>query len=162
MALPQPDIELLRRAQKGDHAAFREIMDVYQGPVFNYVLRMLAGDRALAEDMCQEVFLRVYRTRDYQPTAKFRSWLFRIATNLAISVASVLLVNTAPLFTLAFSRLVLGETEHGEAVELNRRAAESEGLRSLRESALMKVFAGVSTLHEINRVTFVEEVSAGG
>src|ERR1700716_900643 len=43
-----------------------------------------------------------------------------------------------------------------------RRAAEAEGLRSLRESALMKVFAGVSTLHEINRVTFVEEVSAGG
>ncbi len=42
-----------------------------------------------------------------------------------------------------------------------RRAAEAEGLTSLRESALMKVFAGVSTLHEINRVTFVEEVSAG-
>ena len=43
-----------------------------------------------------------------------------------------------------------------------RRAAEAEGLTSLRESALKKVFAGVSTLHEINRVTFVEEVSAGG
>ena len=41
-----------------------------------------------------------------------------------------------------------------------RRAAEAEGLRSLRESALQKVFAGISTLHEINRVTFVEEVSA--
>jgi type IV pilus assembly protein PilB len=43
-----------------------------------------------------------------------------------------------------------------------RRAAEAEGLKSLRESALRKVFAGVSTLHEINRVTFVEEISAGG
>jgi type IV pilus assembly protein PilB len=42
-----------------------------------------------------------------------------------------------------------------------RRAAEAEGLTSLRESALRKVFAGVSTLHEINRVTFVEEVNAG-
>ena len=40
-----------------------------------------------------------------------------------------------------------------------RRAAEAEGLKSLRESALQKVFAGVSTLHEINRVTFVEEVT---
>ena len=39
-----------------------------------------------------------------------------------------------------------------------RRAAEKEGLSSLRESALRKVFAGVSTLHEINRVTFVEEI----
>ena len=43
-----------------------------------------------------------------------------------------------------------------------RRAAEAEGLTSLRESALRKVFAGVSTLHEINRVTFVEEVSSRG
>ena len=42
-----------------------------------------------------------------------------------------------------------------------RRAAEAEGLTSLRESALQKVFNGVSTLHEINRVTFVEELSAG-
>jgi type IV pilus assembly protein PilB len=42
-----------------------------------------------------------------------------------------------------------------------RRAAEAEGLRSLRESALKKVFAGISTLHEINRVTFVHEISAG-
>jgi type IV pilus assembly protein PilB len=41
-----------------------------------------------------------------------------------------------------------------------RRAAEAEGLTSLRESALQKVFTGVSTLHEINRVTFVEELSA--
>jgi type IV pilus assembly protein PilB len=41
-----------------------------------------------------------------------------------------------------------------------RRAAEAEGLKSLRESALHKVFSGVSTLHEINRVTFVEELDA--
>ena len=43
-----------------------------------------------------------------------------------------------------------------------RRAAEAEGLKSLRESALQKVFSGVSTLHEINRVTFVEEVKMSG
>jgi type II secretory ATPase GspE/PulE/Tfp pilus assembly ATPase PilB-like protein len=43
-----------------------------------------------------------------------------------------------------------------------RRAAEAEGLTSLRESALKKVFAGTSTLHEINRVTFVEEINLGG
>src|SRR5204862_7132923 len=43
-----------------------------------------------------------------------------------------------------------------------RRAAEAEGLTSLRESALKKVFAGVSTLHEINRGTFVEEINVNG
>jgi RNA polymerase sigma-70 factor (ECF subfamily) len=82
MPLPQPDIELLRRAQKGDHPAFCEIMDAYQGPVFNYVLRMLAGDRALAEDMCQEVFLRVYQgLPGFNLRCRFTTWLFQVAKN---------------------------------------------------------------------------------
>jgi len=82
MALPQPDIELLRRAQKGDHPAFCEIMEAYQGPVFNYVLRMLAGDRALAEDMCQEVFLRVYQgLPGFNLRCRFTTWLFQVAKN---------------------------------------------------------------------------------
>src|SRR3978361_547299 len=80
MALPQPDIELLRRAQKGDHAAFCEIMDAYEGPVFNYVLRMLAGDRALAEDLSQEVFLRVYQgLPGFNLRCRFTTWLFQVA-----------------------------------------------------------------------------------
>src|SRR4051794_11966421 len=80
MALPQPDIELLRRAQKGDHEAFCEIMDAYQGPVFNYVLRMLAGDRALAEDLTQEVFLRVYQgLAGFNLRCRFTTWLFQVA-----------------------------------------------------------------------------------
>ena len=69
------------------------------------------------------------------------------------------------------TRLSIGGVDWGTLIEREmiverrpgsevRRAAESEGLTSLRESALRKVFAGVSTLHEINRVTFVEEVSA--
>jgi RNA polymerase sigma-70 factor (ECF subfamily) len=45
----------------------------------------LVRDVSIAEELSQEVFLRVYRTRDYQPTAKFRTWLFRIATNLALN-----------------------------------------------------------------------------
>src|SRR5450432_2322675 len=82
MALPQPDIALLQRAQKGDHPAFCEIMDVYQGPVFNYVLRMLAGDRALAEDMCQEVFLRVCQgLPGFNLRCRFTTWLFQVAKN---------------------------------------------------------------------------------
>jgi RNA polymerase sigma-70 factor (ECF subfamily) len=52
--------------------------------VISHVYR-LVRDVAIAEELSQEVFLRVYRTRDYRPTAKFRSWLFRIATNLALN-----------------------------------------------------------------------------
>ena len=51
---------MLRKAQRGDEHAFRTILDAYQTPVFNYVLRMV-GDRALAEDLTQEIFLRIYQ-----------------------------------------------------------------------------------------------------
>lgn len=70
--------------QAGDRESFAQIVDEYRRPVINYVYR-LVRDVAIAEELSQEVFLRVYRTRDYPPTAKFRSWLYRIATNLALN-----------------------------------------------------------------------------
>jgi RNA polymerase sigma-70 factor (ECF subfamily) len=60
LALPQPDFGVLRKAQRGDERAFNIIVRTYETPVYNYVLR-LVGDRALAEDLTQEVFLRVYQ-----------------------------------------------------------------------------------------------------
>ena len=58
--LPQPDLGVLRKAQRGDERAFSLILRAYETPVFNYVLR-LVGDRSLAEDLTQEVFLRVFQ-----------------------------------------------------------------------------------------------------
>ena len=60
MPLPQPDLDVLRKAQRGDEHAFRLILNAYETPVYNYVLRMV-GDRALAEDLSQEIFLRIYQ-----------------------------------------------------------------------------------------------------
>ena len=59
LALPQPDPAVLRKAQKGDREAFTLIVRAYETPVHNYVLR-LTGDRTLAEDLTQEVFVRVF------------------------------------------------------------------------------------------------------
>ena len=70
--------------QAGDRASFGRIVEEYRRPVISHVYR-LVRDVSIAEELSQEVFLRVYRTRDYHPTAKFRSWLFRIATNLALN-----------------------------------------------------------------------------
>jgi RNA polymerase sigma-70 factor (ECF subfamily) len=61
LSLQQPDFGVLRRAQKGDERAFSLIVRAYQVPVYNYVLRLVGGDRSLAEDLTQEVFLRVYQ-----------------------------------------------------------------------------------------------------
>ena len=70
--------------QAGDRASFARIVEAYRRPVISHVYR-LVRDIPVAEELAQEVFLRVYRSRKYQPTAKFRSWLFRIATNLALN-----------------------------------------------------------------------------
>ena len=61
MSLTQPDLGVLRKAQRGDERAFSLILRAYETPVFNYVLRLVGGDRTLAEDLTQEVFLRVFQ-----------------------------------------------------------------------------------------------------
>ena len=68
----------MRKAQKGDERAFSLIVRAYETPVFNYVLR-LVGDRSLAEDLTQEVFLRLYYSLDQLRTAEvFEPWLYRL------------------------------------------------------------------------------------
>ncbi len=81
MALPQPDFGLLRKAQRGDEQSFASIVRTYEQPVYNYVLR-LVGDRALAEDLTQEVFLRVYQgLPGFSLRSRFTTWLFQVTKN---------------------------------------------------------------------------------
>jgi RNA polymerase sigma-70 factor, ECF subfamily len=79
--LPQPDPEVVRKAQRGDAAAFSELVRAYEEPVFNYVNR-LVGDRGLAEDLTQEVFLRVHQSLPgFSFRSKFTTWLFQVTKN---------------------------------------------------------------------------------
>lgn len=79
------DLELMLGVRRGDAASFEELLRRYRVPMVSYFHRMLR-DRGLAEDLAQEVFLRVYRARErYQPEAKFTTWLYRIARNLALN-----------------------------------------------------------------------------
>jgi RNA polymerase sigma-70 factor, ECF subfamily len=81
LSLPQPDDGVLRKAQRGDERAFAIIVRSYQLPVYNYVLRMV-GDRSLAEDLTQEVFLRVYQgLARFNSRSKFTTWLFQVTKN---------------------------------------------------------------------------------
>jgi RNA polymerase sigma-70 factor (ECF subfamily) len=69
----------------GDDTSFELLLQRYRTPLVSFLYRMVR-DSAQAEDLAQEVFLRVYRARkDYAPSAKFTTWLFRIATNLALN-----------------------------------------------------------------------------
>jgi RNA polymerase sigma-70 factor, ECF subfamily len=81
LPLPQPDPDVLRKAQRGDEHAFRVILNAYEVPVYNYVLRMV-GDRALAEDLTQEIFLRIYQgLAGFSLRCRFPTWLFQVAKN---------------------------------------------------------------------------------
>jgi RNA polymerase sigma-70 factor (ECF subfamily) len=78
-----PDVQRMLRVQRDDAGAFAELVDRYRVRVFGHFLRRL-GDRQEAEDLTQEVFLRLYRhRRRYQPRARFATWLFHITHNLA-------------------------------------------------------------------------------
>src|SRR4051794_1526450 len=81
ISLPQPDPAILRKAQRNDERAFAIILRMYETPVYNYVLR-LVGDRSLAEDLTQEVFLRVFQGLPrFSHRSKFTTWLFQVTKN---------------------------------------------------------------------------------
>ena len=80
----QPDSEIIRLIQSGDDSAFDELMGRYKRPVVNFIFRML-GNADDADDVAQEVFVRVYQKLDtYRPATKFSTWLFALARNAAI------------------------------------------------------------------------------
>jgi len=79
------DAELMLRVKDGDGASFAVLLEKHRSSVIHFVYRMVQN-QAVAEELAQEVFLRVYRSRStYEPTAKFTTWLFRIATHLALN-----------------------------------------------------------------------------
>jgi len=81
LSLAQPDPAILRKAQQGDERAFSIILRTYETPVYNYVLR-LTGDKALSEDLTQEVFLRVFQGLPrFSLRCKFTTWLFQVTKN---------------------------------------------------------------------------------
>jgi RNA polymerase sigma-70 factor (ECF subfamily) len=81
------DAEVMLRVKAGDQSAFDFLVRKYRRPLVSFMYRM-ARNSAAAEDLAQEVFLRVYRSRQsYEASAKFTTWLYRIATNLAVNHA---------------------------------------------------------------------------
>ena len=82
---PDPDAVLMLRVKRGDRAAFTGLVEKYKQPVMNFVFRSLR-DETEAEDLAQNVFLQVYKSRSrYVRTAKFSTWLFTIARNLCLN-----------------------------------------------------------------------------
>ena len=94
-------MDVLRLARRGDEQAFAIIVRQYHGPVFNYVTRVLSGDRALAEDICQEVFMRVYQALPgFDQRCQFTTWLFQVAKHRVVDELRARERKGAPLLEL--------------------------------------------------------------
>ena len=85
VATLERDAELMLRVREGDTESFTLLLERHRTPVIHFLYRMVQN-QSVAEELAQEVFLRVYRSRaNYEPTAKFTTWLFRIASHLALN-----------------------------------------------------------------------------
>lgn len=85
VATLEGDAELMLQVRAGDQTSFSKLLARHRVPVIHFLFRMVQS-QAVAEELAQEVFLRVFRSRHtYEPTAKFTTWLFRIATHLALN-----------------------------------------------------------------------------
>jgi RNA polymerase sigma-70 factor (ECF subfamily) len=83
-----PDAALMMSFQNGDAGAFEQILDKYHRPIVNFIYKIV-NNRGEAEELAQDVFLRIYRAKDrYEPRARFASWIYRIATNVSLKAAS--------------------------------------------------------------------------
>lgn len=84
-AIRDRDAELMLRVRDGDPGSFAVLLERHRVPILHFLCRMVQNE-AVAEELTQEVFLRVYKSRgNYEPTAKFTTWVFRIATHLGLN-----------------------------------------------------------------------------
>jgi RNA polymerase sigma-70 factor (ECF subfamily) len=148
LALPQPELATLRKAQRGDERAFSEIVRTYEQPVFNYVLR-LVGDRSLAEDLTQEVFLRVYQgLPGFSLRSRFTTWLFQVTKNRVLDELRALERRPRAVVTLddiAPLEVVDAPYERAEAIDSVWRAVENLNV-DLKMALLLRDVVGLSYL----------------
>ncbi len=165
--LRDPDVRLMLRAKEGDQAAFTQLVANYQDRLVGVLAHMLQNKEA-AEDLAQEVFLRVYRARHgYEPTAKFSTWLFRIANNLANNLRRdsgrrkevVLNVNdSGPLGPRPGERVIAEKSGLMPARQFDRREMCSmvqAALATLNEKQRMAVL-----LHKFEEMSYTDIAAA--
>ena len=144
-ALAQPDAAILRRAQRGDQRAFAVIVHAYERLVFTYVYR-LVDDRRLAEDLTQDVFLRVFRgLPGFTGAAAFTTWLFQIAKNAVIDELRAIERRPTPLNIddVTMPMLVEPRFEQAEPIEALWAAVATLNV-DLRTALLLRDIVGLS------------------
>ena len=155
-----PDVRLMLEVRNDNAAAFEELVARYQGRLMT-VLMHLVGNREQAEDLAQEVFLRVYRARKtYEPGAKFSTWLFTIANHAASNAlrnqsrrheVTLRAQDSGPLGARPFDKMLQASSgqiparqlDKAEMRDIVRMSVETLGERQ-RMAVLLSKFEGMS------------------
>jgi RNA polymerase sigma-70 factor (ECF subfamily) len=145
------DEELMGRVARGDRRAFTSLVQRHQQHILNLIHRAL-GDRAQAEDVAQEVFLRVWQAaKGYEPKAKFTTWVYRIAVNLCLDAMK------SAHHKQSFIHPDAGSEEQGDNNELlygcDRAGSPEEHLLTAEESR--RIFAALQSLPSNQRLAVV-------
>lgn len=120
------DAQLMLRVRDGDETSFGLLLERHRGPVIHFLQRMV-GNQAVSEELAQEVFFRVYKSRaSYEPTAKFTTWLFRIAAHLALN-------------SIRDGKKEKGQQSLDEALPDGRERQVADGARSVEASLVQEV-----------------------
>lgn len=144
---PASDAAIMLRAAAGDESAFNYLAEKYHRPIIHFLFRMVRN-QAVAEELAQEVFLRVYRSRQsYRAEARFTTWLYRIATNLAVNHAR----DTKRERAVRNVYLDAPDEETGAAPEVAADEPSAEQ-RLLREERMKAIRAHVMALPERQRM----------
>ncbi len=161
--LRDPDVQLMLRVRDGDDIAFTELVETYQDRLIAIFTHLVDG-KETAEDLAQDVFMRVYRARDrYKPRAKFSTWLFRIANNLASNLrrnkgrrreVSLNPSDSGPLGTRPEERLVADKSAFMPVRQVDkteRRDMVRLAMDSLNERQRMAVL-----LHKFEQMSYAD------
>jgi len=158
----ESDERLMLRFQAGDARAFEVLVRRHRTPVFSFLIR-LTGDRARAEDLCQEAFLKVVRAAgDWEPRARFQTWLYAIARNQAVDEARRRAFRRAEALDAAPAAAVASEdpgpdrSAEGALLRPKLEAALAALPDEQREVFLLREYAGLR-FYEIATVTGVPE-----
>lgn len=159
-----PARELMLQAQDGDHDAFRGLVEMFQDRVMRVMVSVLRCDRAMAEDLCQEVFLRVHKGLPaFDGQVRFQTWMHTIAMNVAISEYRRRKASKRNKKTVSIDAPVRGTddlyiTPEGREVDPVARADQSEFLARVRECvrSLPEEFRGAVVMRDMESLSYEE------
>src|SRR5439155_25027853 len=138
------DEQLLSGYRRGDRASFQKLVERYQRELFHFLVRFL-GDRAAAENVFQETFLQLHQSADqFDPTRRFRPWLFTIAANKAHDLTR----SQARRPTNPLSASISGDDDSGEFIDLMEAAESMPGEPMEKEELQQQVQKTVMSMPE--------------